>query len=167
MQIRKLSPIDAPQVAALWHEGTTASGTVDASFLPRPSISEYAESTRTALDSGSVFGWCVVGEDQRSLVGYLTAEVVPRSKEWQMEPYLHVLDVDVKSTARQQGHATRLLQAAVSYARSIGLARVELSWLVRDPRSSAVWTKLGFQPYLCRGFLAVQAEPTDGDNESG
>lgn len=156
MNIRKLSPADALEVAALWHEGTTASGEIDSLFLPRLSIVDYAERIHAMFTGGSIFGWCVVSKDKGRLIGYLTAEIIPISTEWQMDSYLHILDVDITSSSRQKGCATKLLQAAIEHAKCIGLRRIELSWLAKDPRSSAVWAKLGFEPYLYRGFLHIQ-----------
>jgi len=163
MEIRALSPDDASQIAALWHEGATESGAVDSSFLPRLSISKYAELIRTALEGGDTFGWCVFSANGHSMVAYLTAEIIPANVEWKMEPYLYVLDVDVTFRARRQGHATRLLRTAISHAKAIDLQRIELSWLARDKRSAEVWRRLGFQPYYYRGFLDLDGVVTSDD----
>ena len=160
MTIRLLIPNDAKAIAVLWHAGATESGAVDRAFLPRLSQQDYTKVVREELESGAIFGWCALSADELSIVAYLTAELVKESVEWQMESYLYVIDVDVDSSARRQGHATRLLTKAAAHARALGLRRVELSWLANDKRATEVWSRLGFRSYLHRGFIDLR-EPAD------
>lgn len=152
---RDLVPHDAPAIAALWHAGGLESGARDPGFLPRMPVDDYANQLSIELAEKQLLGWGVFGDQYDDLHAYLTAKVVGPSVEWQQDAHLYVLDVDVHVARRRKGHATRLLGQAIAHARRLGLTRVELSWLVADPRSSALWGKLGFRPYLQRGRLHI------------
>jgi ribosomal protein S18 acetylase RimI-like enzyme len=158
MHTRDLLPLDAAAMAALWHSGALESGARDPGFLPRMPVAEYANQVSAQLAEKRLFGWGVYGEQHGELHAYLTAKMVAPSAEWQQDGHLYVLDVDVHVAQRRKGYATHLLGLAIAHARRLGISRVELSWLATDPRSSAMWSKLGFRPYLHRGYLHVGAE---------
>jgi len=154
---RELAPEDATAVAALWHAGALESGARDPGFLPRMPVGDYANQVSKELADGQLLGWGVFGEQHDELHAYLTAQVVGPSVEWQQDGHLYVLDVDVHVAQRRKGHATYLLGQAVAHAQGLGLTRIELSWLATDPRSSALWGKLGFRPFLHKGYLSIGA----------
>ncbi len=153
MKLRAVAPSDAHQMARLWHENAMESVAINPRFRPRISVDAYAARVEAELASREIIGWGVVTQPDDALVAYLTAEIVAPSAKWEQDGFLSVLDVDVRSTERRRGHATSLLRLAIGHARTLGLKRVELSWLASDACSSAVWSKLGFRPYLHSGYL--------------
>lgn len=134
----------------------------DRVFRPRASTETYAELLAQQLASSEVFGWGAFAAetDNAELLGYLTAEIREASREWEQDAILYILDVDVALTLRGRGIAKSLLRLALAKAATMNIARAELSWIANDPRSAAVWMRLGFQPYLTRGWIAV--DPVDG-----
>lgn len=155
MEIRALDPSDARQIARLWYENSMESVAINPRFRPRISVDTYAMQVGAELASGEIIGWGVATQPADALVAYLTAEMVAPSTKWEQDGHLYILDVDVQSTERRRGHARNLLRAAIEHARHWGIKRVELSWLASDPRSSAVWLKLGFRPFLHHGYLEL------------
>ena len=162
MPMRDLAPQDVPAIAALWHAGGLESGARDPRFLPRMPVDDYASQIAAELAGKQLFGWGVFGDRHNELHAYLTAKVMGPSVEWQQDGHLYVLDVDVHAAHRRRGHATRPFGEAIAHARRLALARVELSWIAADPRSSAMWAKLGFRPYLHRGSLDVEQASQGG-----
>ncbi|GAB3257768.1 GNAT family N-acetyltransferase [Chitinimonas naiadis] len=161
MTIRALQRGDAGAIATLWHAGTSESGVHEPRYLPRISVVDYARRIGEELARGDIFGWGAFADEEvdESMLAYMTALIQPASIECRLDACLQVIDVDVAAPARGRGWARALLEAARLHARERGLARVEIHWLIDDPRASAVWHKLGFKPYLQRGYLAVQDEP--------
>ena len=155
MRLRRLEPIDASGIAALWHAGATESAQADPAFLPRLSPEAYTASVASDLAEGSYLGWGVVGESPHSLIAYLTARVTPASAEFNQSSFLYILDLDVHREARRTGLGTRLVAAAKAFARSQGLGGVEVSWLSADPTASAFWRSQGFAQYIARARLPL------------
>lgn len=152
MEVRTLTPEDAADIARLWHAGALDSGEAEPRFMPRIGAGDYAGRIGQQLENGERFGWGVAGEDGR-LVAYLTARIEKASSDWSKDAYLCVLDVDVQADQRQRGHVRRLLAAAQAHAKGEGLTRIELSWIANDARADAVWTKLGFRPFIKVGYI--------------
>lgn len=158
MHFRELQPEDSAAIAAIWRTGAEESGMRDPAFRPRISVAAYGERVRADLAASKVFGWAAFATPahEEPLCGYLTAEIREPSVEWAQDRILYVLDVDVAPAWRGRGIAKALVNLAVERAVSLGISRLELSWIANDPRSSEVWARLGFREYLVRGYLLVK-----------
>ncbi|HEU4852372.1 MAG TPA: GNAT family N-acetyltransferase [Telluria sp.] len=155
MEVRPLCPEDSAEVARLWHAGARDSGQADPRFLPRMSPSEYVARIERELEGGALFGWGIPAAGAHGLVAYLTARIDGASAEWSQDGHLYVCDVDVQADQRGRGHLRRLLACAREHAKARGLDRIELSWIANDPRAEAVWTRLGFRPFVQVGYLDI------------
>lgn len=78
--------------------------------------------------------WIFASESgaERRLVGYATAARIPKADD--RVGFLYIDELYVLSDYRRQGHANRILKAAVSHARNLGLAGVRL---LVDPANTA------------------------------
>lgn len=153
MDVRKLSPNDAMEVARLWQAGALDSANADPCFVPRLGIPEYAQRIEQQLTSGKLIGWGLPSSDGAGLVAYLTAKIEAPSEVWSQDGHLYVCDVDVQADQRERGHLRRLLACAQAHARAAGLNRIELGWIAGDARAEAAWTRLGFRPFIQVGYL--------------
>jgi ribosomal protein S18 acetylase RimI-like enzyme len=89
-----------------------------------------------------------VAERDAAIVGYVYAEVEPRSwKELRDEAgFIH--DVLVDPAARRAGVATALLEAAFAWLRTHGVPRVVLWTAHANQPARRLFTSLGFRPTM-------------------
>jgi len=155
MLLRELRATDAETVATLWRACAAESGLVDAVFRPRACAAVYGERLAAQLEAAEILGWgaFTAVETAPMLIGYLTAEVRRASIDWEQDDILYILDVDVEPDFRGRGVAKNLVQLALAKAAALRIFRAELSWIANDPRATEVWTRLGFRPYLTRGWI--------------
>jgi ribosomal protein S18 acetylase RimI-like enzyme len=91
------------------------------------------------LDTDSF--WIFTSEAEGRYVGYAAAARIPKADA--RIGFLYIDELYVLSDYRRQGHATRLLEMAVTHARTLGLGGVRL---LVEPESAAarqLYEKLG------------------------
>jgi ribosomal protein S18 acetylase RimI-like enzyme len=131
--VKTILKCDLPRLERLWrdieceeHPGDNGGGERAVQGLMR------SLETFDFLSSDSFWIFASESEDERGYVGYATAARIPKADD--RVGFLTIDELYVLSDYRRQGHATRILEMAVSHARNLGLEGVRL---LVDPENTA------------------------------
>ncbi len=117
----------------------------EARFMaPAPDIEEgYAWFLGTQLGEPDVVIY--VAEQDSEVVGYVYAGIEPQSWKELRDPAGFVHDVVVEESARGQGIATQLLEAAATWLEEHGAPRVMLWTAEKNTGARKLFERLGFR----------------------
>jgi GNAT superfamily N-acetyltransferase len=144
--VRPIEPRDAAAIAQLWLICAAEVAKNEPIYMPDISAARLTGMLQDEFAHGSRFGW--VAEKNGKLAGYVICQLREEAPVFVPRRYLYVHHLDVAPAYRGRRLSHKLMQAVEQHALSIGIDRLELAVVFRDPRSRAVWEKHGFHPHV-------------------
>ena len=144
--IRPATPADMPAVGRLGAQLVAQHHAFDPQrfIAGGEDVAEgYAWFLGTQLGEAGVV--ILVAEREGEIVGYAYAALEPHDWKALREAAGFVHDVVVDESARRQGIATRLVEAACTWLRDHGAPRVLLGSAARNTAAQALFEKMGFR----------------------
>ena len=145
--VREATRQDVPAVVPIWAELMAIHARLDPFFICCEGAAErFAEYIAGNIDKDN---WHVlVAEMDGQVVGYLQGSVETCPPVLVTRRYGNVHDMAVTETFRRRGVGRELVRQALSWFRSQGVTRFEVSMSIHNRTAKAFWQSMGFEPYL-------------------
>jgi len=154
--VREATRQDVPAVVPIWAELMAIHARLDPFFTCCETAAErFTEYIAGNIDKDN---WHVlVAEADGQVVGYLQGSIEACPPVLVTRRYGNVHDMAVTETFRRRGVGRELVRQALSWFRSQGVTRFEVSMSIHNRTAKAFWQSLGFEPYLQSSFVQHDA----------
>ncbi len=145
--VRAALPRDLDRLAALWTAVALHHASFDPLFAPRVDSEHQIRRLLAAQlrePDGAVFVWERAGD----LAGFCAARIDRAPPILEETERAEITDLGVREGDRRRGVGRALVQAALDWAASRGVRRVEVRVASRNPEGQGFWRALGFDDLM-------------------
>lgn len=136
-----------PQILEIWRELMDYHAQLDPVFETRADgAKNWGEYLRGLMKSRESRVFIAIKDEE--LIGYSPCRIASHPPVLKLEHYCLIIDMVVKQKHQRRGVGTMILEAIYSWAKSIGLERIELQVVPKNEIGYYFWQKHGFVDYL-------------------
>jgi|SRR5581483_11729247 ribosomal protein S18 acetylase RimI-like enzyme len=157
--IREARSSDRVKIGALWRELMALHRSLDPRFVVTPDGEQkYLRHIQDILHSRDAR--VLVAEERagKTVIGYLTGEILVRPPIALPGPYGFVSDICIQEAWRQHGVGRALFEEMRRWFVARKVKSIELYIAEANPMAAAFWQAMGFRPFLKLMHLDLYAE---------
>jgi len=147
MKLRRASTQDVATLSRLWLALTEHHAQADALYAVRPGAqAEVERLLRAELHHSDTAIW--LAEEAAAALGFCSARIDAAPPIHDEVERAQITDLWVTPGCRRQGLGGQLVEAALHWIESRGIARVEVRVATRNPEGQAFWRARGFGDFM-------------------
>ena len=154
-EFRKYESRDAMALKELYGQFVKYHSRFDSSFAKVKGHEDMFNNWVESSVSDETFN-CMVAIVDRQVVGYCVSEIREKPPVYPEKLFGYFVNLCVSEGYQRQGLGQQLVKHVIAWFTSKGINRLEVEATVKNPKSTAFWRKMRFQPLTEQLYLNLK-----------